>query len=100
MYLQAKFGGHRLYLVVTGYIWWLQAISGGHRLYRNGDISSYSNSYINTFGTHCLDRPYCEIFKISNTNLLQKNKKKEKKNTDNCKAFCVLRNLLLIKFSF
>ena len=66
----------------------LLAKLGGHRSYRKGDINSYTNSY---------DLPYCEIFKINNTNLQfrspgycwRKNKNKNKKNTGNCNAFCI-----------
>ena len=66
----------------------LLAKLGGHRSYRKGDINSCTNSY---------DLPYCEIFKINNTNLQfrspgygwRKNKNKNKKNTGNCNAFCI-----------
>ena len=48
---------------------------------------------------HRLNPPYCEIFKIRYTDLQfqnpgygwQKNKKNKKKNTGNCKEFCVWR---------
>ena len=51
---------------------YLVAKSGGHRCYRNGDINFYINSYTDTL-SHRLDSPYCEIFKIRNTDLHYQN---------------------------
>ena len=67
----------------------------GQRFYRKGDINSYINSYKDNLEKAELTAsipPYCEIFKIRNTDLQfrspgygwQRNNKK--KNTGNCKA--------------
>ena len=79
---------------------YLLAKFGDHAPDKNGDINSYIKSYTDILENAELTTSIHQIakFKIRNTDLqfqspgYGRQKSKKKKNTDNCKAFCVSLN--------
>ena len=79
---------------------YLLAKSGGHRCYRNGDINSYINSYMDILGKAELTASIRHIARFLKSGIpiynsevpgRQKSEKEKEKNTGNCKALCISR---------